>query len=262
MPFPRFGLLLCLLLLNISVWGKQTQPGTAPPPAPKDPQAISVLTQALAVAGGATAVIAIADYKATGNITFSGSPQVQGSVTVQALGLNQCRFDATLPSGARSWAVTEGRLSQKAENSFVQPIHSQIAMHLGGLVVPYEELYFALNSPAYGIANKGLTQVNDHSVYDIQVQLISTGFARPQRLVDFYTRDYFVDATTFQVVMTQDFVPVQLPRQLQYSDFTLVKGILVPLSITEVVNGHQTWTMQLNQISFNTGLQDSAFVLQ
>jgi hypothetical protein len=262
MRSPRFSLLLCLLLFNVSVWGQQTQPGTAPPPAPKDPQALSVLTQALAVAGGATAINAIADYRATGNITYSENPQLQGSVTVQGLGLNECRLDADLPNGVRSWAVTEGRLSQKDENSFVQLIHSQIAMHLGGLIVPYQELYFALNSPAYGIANKGQTQVNGHSVYDIQVQLISTGFARPQRLVDFYTRDYFVDATTFQVVMTQDFVPVQLPRQLQYSDFTLVKGVLVPLSVTEVVNGHQTWAIQLNQINFNTGLQDSAFVLQ
>jgi hypothetical protein len=258
----RSSLLLCLLLFNVSVWGQETQPGTAPPPAPKDPQALSVLTQALAVAGGATAINAIADYRATGDITYSGNPQVQGSVTVQGLGLNECRLDADLPNGVRSWAVTEGRLSQKDENSFVQLIHSQIAMHLGGLVFPYQELSFAVNSWGYGITNKGLTQVNGHSAYDIQVQLVGAGMSRPQRLADFYTRDYFVDATSFQIVMTQDFVPVQLPRQLQYSNFTLVNGVLVPLSITEVVYGHQTWTIQLNQISFNTGLQDSAFVLQ
>lgn len=103
--------------------------------------------------------------------------------------------------------------------------------------------------------------VNGHSAYDIQVQLVG-GPNRPKFVADFYVRDYFVDANTFQVVMTQDLAPKHVIRQLQYSDFTPVSGVLVPFSIVETDGGQQTWSMQLNQISFDTGLQDSAFVLQ
>jgi hypothetical protein len=258
----RFGLLLCFLLFNISVWGQQTQPGTAPPPAPKDTQAISILNRALAVAGGATAIAAITDYTANGNITYRSDQDVQGSVTVLGLGLNQYRLDASLPKGVRSWAVTDGRMSRKAEDGSVELIHSQVAMHVSGLVVPYLELSVALDSPAFGLSNKGVVEVEGHSAYDIQVQHVGMGLNRPMNLADFYARDYFIDAATFQVVMTQDFVPKHVIRQLRYSDFRLMSGVLVPFSISEVAGGQQTWAMQLRQISFNTGLQDSAFALQ
>jgi hypothetical protein len=187
---------------------------------------------------------------------------VQGSVTVQGLGLNQYRLDASLPNGVRSSVVTDGRLNLKAEDGTFELTHSQIAMHLSGLVVPYLELSIALNSPAFGLSNKGLVEVNGHSAYDIQVQLVGTGLNRPRYLADFYVRDYFVDSVTFQVVMTQDLAPRHVIRQLQYSDFRPISGVLVPFSINEVAGGQQTWSMQLSQISFNAGLQDSAFALQ
>jgi hypothetical protein len=41
-----------------------------------------------------------------------------------------------------------------------------------------------------------------------------------------------------------------------------VNGILVPFSINEQMGGQKTRDIQLTQISFNTGLQDAAFVLQ
>jgi hypothetical protein len=258
----RIGLLLCLLVFNISGQAQQTQLGTAPPPAPKDPQAVTVLNHALTVAGGTTAISAITDYTATGNITYNWNPQAQGSVTVQALGLNQYRVDATLAGGVRSSAVTNGRMSEKAENGYVQLIHSQLGMNLSGLVVPYLELSIALNSPAFSLSNKGLVEVNGHSAYDIQVQLVGTGLNRPTYVADYYVRDYFVDATTFQVLITQDLAPKHVIRQLQYSDFTPVNGVLVPFSIAEMAGSQQTWSMQLSQITFNTGLLDSAFALQ
>ena len=262
MRYARFGLLLCFLLFNISLWGQQTQPGIAPPPAPKDPQAITIVSQALSVAGGTTAIAVINDYTATGNITYHSDQGVQGSVTVQGLGLNQYRLDASLPKGVRSWAVTDGRMSQKAEDGSVKPMHSQLPMNLSGLVVPYLELSIALKSPAFGLSNKGVIEVNGRSAYDIQVQRVATGITRPTRVDGFFTRDYFVDASTFQVVMTQDLLPDHAFRQLQYSDFRPISGVLVPFSISEVAGSQQTWSMQLSQITFNTGLQDSAFVLQ
>ena len=164
-------------------------------------------------------------------------------MTVQALGLNQYRVDANLASGVRSSAVTSGRMSEKAEDGYVQPIHSQLAMNLSGLVVPYLELSIAVKSSAFGLSNNGLFTVNGHSAYDIQVQLAGSGLKRPTNLADFYVRDYFIDATTFQVLMTQDLAPKHVIRQLQYSDFTPVNGVLVPFSISEVVGGQQTWSM-------------------
>src|SRR5712691_11270119 len=127
----RFRLLSCVLLLNVSAWAQQaqtpviqpqptipqqTQPVTALPPAPKDPQAVNVLNQALSVAGGMGAIQAIVDYTATGNITYHWNPEAQGTVTVRGLGFDQIRVDASLPRGLHSSAISGGQTSTKAED--------------------------------------------------------------------------------------------------------------------------------------------------
>jgi putative transposase len=70
----RFGLLV-FLLTGVSVWAQQpasSQQATTPTTAPQDPQAVNVLNQVLAVAGGAPALRAIQDYTGFGNIAEHG----------------------------------------------------------------------------------------------------------------------------------------------------------------------------------------------
>lgn len=81
------------------------------------------------------------------------------------------------------------------------------------------------------------------------------------------TRDYFIDAASFQLLSTVDMVyPQRDPasghsREIFFSDYRLVNGILVPFSISETVVGQRTWTIQVNQITFNSGLRDTDFEL-
>jgi len=106
MRFARFGL-FCLILVVFPAWSKrphppqQTQTAT-PTPAAKDPQAVSILNQALSVAGGIPAISAIADYTATGNMTYHSSQDMQGTVTLRGLGVGQFRMDVNLQNGVRS----------------------------------------------------------------------------------------------------------------------------------------------------------------
>jgi hypothetical protein len=62
--------------------------------------------------------------------------------------------------------------------------------------------------------------------------------------------------------MTQDAFPKHVIHQLRYSDYRSVKSVLVPFSIAEFMGGQQIWAIHLDQISFNSGLQDSSFDLQ
>jgi hypothetical protein len=113
----RFGLLFCFLLVSVPICAQQTQPVPTLPPAKKDRQAISIINQALSVAGGIQAIATIKDYTCTGTITYHKNVDrdVQGTVTIRAGGLNQLRMDTTLPSGTRS-EVTNGRITIKDEN--------------------------------------------------------------------------------------------------------------------------------------------------
>lgn len=270
----RTGLFVCVLLSNIPVWGQQTQPGTAPPPAPKDPQAVSVLNQALAVAGGAAAIAAITDFTATGNITYNWNPQEQGSVTVRGLGSDEIRVDASLSGGVRSWAIHDGHTTIRAANGAIvqfpppYPVPSsdafpyQTPMFPSSLILPYLQLTYVLNSSSFSIEYKGIVQVDGRSVHDVRIQRIPPGSTEPANMIEYSIKDLFIDTATFQLAMTQDTVPKHTIHQVRYSNYTMVNAMMVPLSISEQLGGQQTWDLALGQVVFNSGLQGSDFALQ
>jgi hypothetical protein len=269
-----FGLVFCLLLLNSPARGQQTQNSTASTPALQDPQAVAVLNQTIAVAGGIAPINAIADYTATGNITYNWSPQEQGSVTILGLGLDQIRLDANLVRGIQSSVISPGQISTKNEYGkltrypLAYPTPSSDAYEYqspvfpASLIIPQMPLASILNSPKYSVAYKGVVQLDGNPVQDVLVELVVPGQAQANLMAEYQTVEFFIDAKSFQIVMTQDNVPKHIVRQIWYSDYTPVKGVLVPFSITEQLGGQKTRDIQLSQINFNTGLQGSAFVLQ
>ncbi len=254
----RFCLLLSILLLTIPVWSQETQTPTVT----KDVQAVSVLNQALTAAGGTAAITTVADYTGIGTITYHGANDVQGTVTVRGSGLGSLRIDAALPTGVRSEAATDGQITIKTEDGGVTPLHLQAPMNPGRLLLPYLLLAPAVNSPAFSLSYKGLVDVDGHSVHDVQLTRILPGGSDPTGVIrEYSTIDYFIDPATWQLVMMQDVVLRHLVRQVRYSDYKLVNGVPVPSSISEQIADQPTWQMQINQVTFNTGLQDSDFQL-
>lgn len=241
------------------------------PPAPQDAQAVSILNQALSLAGGSQAHRAVADYTGSGNITYHDNPDVQGPVSIKGLNSIAVRIDATLPRGVRSWAIHDGVGAVKHENGTLSVAHNnpnapnsdafpyQTPLFPSSIAFPFRQLTSVLASPIFSITYKGTAQIDGHSVHDIEVQRVSAG-RDPMKA--YHTREFFVDTTTFQIVMTQDLVPKNTVRQIHYSDYTVVSGVLAAFTITENIGGRPTWTVQLTQMQFNLGLQDSDFQLQ
>jgi hypothetical protein len=274
-----FGLLLCLSVLHVPVWGQQTQPGMAPPPAPKDPQAISILNQALAVAGGANAIGSIKDYTASGSVTFHFQTDDTGQVTLKGSGLGNFRLDANLRNGIRTHVLDEEQTHIKEEDgsirSFPQyiptpgkeptPVPSSDAFPYqppklpGSIALPALALAAVTTDPSFSVSYMGLIAIDGHSLQDIRIQRQSPGLT--DLMAMYHTSDFFVDPSTFQLVAVQDMVPKNVVHQYWYSDYRVVHGVLVPFSIREVMGGQETWIIELDQIGFNAGLQASDFSL-
>lgn len=53
--------------------------------------------------------------------------------------------------------------------------------------------------------------------------------------------------------------PGQFQHELQFADYQNINGILTPLSITELISGQKTLSIQLSQMKFNTGLTSADF---
>ena len=169
----RSGLLCFLLLFNLPLLGQQppgsaNQSSSAPspttqsaptlPPATKDPQAVSVINQALAAAGGAEAIKAITDFTGTGSFTryLDVDRNVQGTVTVRGRGFDQFRMDTNLPSGERSQSTSNGPTSVKDEKGVVRKLHVQSPLGPARLVLPYLQLKAALTSNNINLVYKGV----------------------------------------------------------------------------------------------------------
>jgi len=244
------------------------------PSVAKDPQAVSILMQALAAAGGATTITAVSDYTATGSITYHWNPQEQGSVTVRGLALDHIRVDATLLRGVRSWIISDGLTLIKSEDGTVwqyppsrlipssDAFPYQPALMPASLALPHWQLATTLNGSRFSLSYKGVVQLDGRSVHQVEAQDILPGQRQTDSMLKYRTIDFFIDATTLQLIMTQDNIPKHIIHQIRYSNYTNVRGLSVPLSISEKMEGQSTWDIQLSQINFNTGLQDSTFTVQ
>lgn len=235
--------------------------------ATKDAQAVSILQSCLQAAGGTQAIAAIRDFKAIGTITYNWANQdVQGSVTVRGRGTEQFRLDADLPDGRLSWAVNNGDgFYQKLDGS-TKHIFYPNAVNFGSLTFPYIFLAASLTDPATSISYVGAVTKNDHKTYDVRLQRTLPPGSDPNGILTKLTKkDFFIDTATFQILSTSDMVhpekatTIDMPHEMQFSGYKVIDGVLVPSSIAETIVGQHTYTIQLNQVTFNTGLQDSDF---
>jgi hypothetical protein len=271
-----FAVVFSSLSAFAQVSTQQPSQGTATQTATKDSQAVSVLNQALSAAGGAAAIKAVADYTAVGNITYHlhNGHDVQGMVQVLGGSMGQVRVDSTLPSGTRSWAIDQGRATKKAEDGTVSkpptgPIPSSDVLPYraprfpNSIAFPYKQLLTVLNSSAFDLSYKGLVQLDGHSVHDIEAEPVPRSPASsPYPTANPNALDFFIDMSTLQLVMVQDIATKGTVHQVRYSNYTATNGVLVPFSIEDQLGTQSTWTIQLAQITYNSGLQDSAFVIQ
>lgn len=228
--------------------------------AQKDATAINILNQAIAAAGGVAQLKAISDYTATGSVTYYQGTPAQGSVTLRGRGAGYFRRDTTLPTGPRSWTMVGRAASQRDERGRVRTIRSQSPMSTSAFVIPSQQLVTALNWPQLRVLYQGLSTVDGRSVHDVRIQrvpLVDVKMDSPH--IKYTTIDFFIDASTFQVVMTQEAVANGIFHQIRYSGYSVVNGVAVPFSIQENLAGQEDCLIQLTQISTNSGLSDSDF---
>jgi hypothetical protein len=250
-------------LLIHPVQGQQLSTGNSPASATKDSQAVSIVTQALNTSGGNIAIGSISDFTASGNVTYYSGPNpgAQGTVTIKGRGLAQFRIDSKVSAGTRSESTNVVSTVQY-EDGVPHTLSTQPPADPARFLLPTLQLKAALTNPSLNLLYRGEVNVDGRMVYDVQVQRTQAANLDPNSLIGKYlTFDYFIDASTSAVVMMQDTIPKGWSRQIRYSDFKAEAGILVPYSISETIQGQMIRVIQLNQIGFNSGLQDTDFQL-
>jgi len=231
----------------------------------RDAQGIQVLTQSVSAAGGVQAISGIQDFTATANITFNWSQgPVEGPTTAYGKGLSEFRMDSSA-GGTTTFIVnqTGGQLTDINSNVTVIPFYN--LMTAGSFIVPAIRIAEALNDTTVGIIYVG--QVTWNNLPAIQVHMTQTvdpSLLSVPGLSTLGAFDIFLDPTSYQVVglsesIWQGTFAQPISHILQFSTYTAFQDITIPTTVSEMVNGGQTWSLTVSAIQFNTGLPDSLF---
>lgn len=253
---------LCLssfLLCASKMCGQQSTPVSSV----RDPQAVTILNQALSAAGGVQALAAIQDTQAAGSVSYNwANGPVQGSVTTKSRGTTQFRTDANLSVGTRSVIVNNGTGLVIQPDGSVYHLSSSSALNLGALFLPYSQLLGMLNDSLMSVSYVGLISKAGQQVVQIHLQKTLDPSVNPSGVISLLTtKDVFIDPSTFQLLAIQDTAGGSHIHETQYASYRQLNGILVPFSITEIFDGQAISTVVLNQVTFNNGLSDSDFYI-
>jgi hypothetical protein len=240
---------------------------------PRDAQAVSILNQVLTAAGGAPAIAAVSDYTATGNVVTGND---KGTITLRGLHGWEFRMDIADSTGTHSTGVHQGKLFTKAvdgtvdipqqnknRDRFALPVWTPLFP--AGYAFQSAFVTHVVSGKAFSVSMVGSTEINGHSVYDVRISLgPSTTTSQPgdRNLIRRPSRDLFIDTSSFQIVAFRESVPRNPMHEVDYDNYKPVNGVLMPFTISESYGGQTVATMQINQITFNTGLVASVFSVQ
>jgi hypothetical protein len=235
----------------------------------RDPQALAVLSQAVAASGGITTLSAIQDFRAAGTITYYwAGEEVQGSVSIRGRGTDQFRLDAELSDGPTSWAVNKGTGSLKRLNSANSPIGFHNSRNLAALTWPIAHILAALSDPSVSVALVQSPAIDGKQVSHVRIQKQLSQTVPPDALIELYaTQDYLFDSTTGLLIEVRDRVGANdsvtpsYAHEIHFAEYQTTNGVTVPMSVSEAVEGQKTWSLQLSSVTFNAGLQDADFNL-
>ena len=233
-----------------------------------DPQALALATKALAaLTNGVPAM----DITLTGTTTWTGGSDAdKGTVTLKAKGTTQSRVDLALSRGNRTeirtvsngypqgaWIGSDGKSSAYASHncwtdaSWFFPVLSSLAA--------------AQTNPNVVLSYGGAETRNATSVEHLQANTYSLDFpfAQPWSAVDFYldASSLLPIATTYNIHPDDD-AGTDIAVEVDFSDYKLSNGVLVPFRIQQFVQGSLTLDIAVNNVALNSGLPDSDFSIQ
>lgn len=218
--------------------------------------------------------VSLQDVTLTGSAhRIAGSDDESGSVVLKAV-----------PSGSMklSLSFSSGNLTEVRENSGFGLVGAATGTDGVSKPIPYQNLIAdpglfpaftisrLVNSPNFvstylGQETRNGTSVIHLSVYQQTPMASKSAAALPQRLSQM---EIYLDATSFLPIAAtfnthRDLdALVDIPVEIDYSDYRSVKGVLVPFHVEKSVNYSPALDLQFDTVNFNTGITASEFNIQ
>lgn len=256
----RFVFLLVLITFARSATAQQATASA--------PQATALLQQCLAALTGGHPVI---DVSLSGTAErVAGSDDESGSAMLKALAAGASRVELGLPSGNRLEILNI--TSSKAVGAWSGPdgVSHPVAYH--NLLLP-PAWFFPLFpvtsglSAGYVATYIGHETRNGQGVEHLAISqkassLVSSGALPFEHLSQI---DFFLDSTTLlPAAIAFDTHPdddalLNIPVEINFSNYTSVNGVQVPFHVQRCINGSLSLDLQLESAVINSGLSSTTF---
>lgn len=231
--------------------------------AQRDPKALALLTQSITAMGGSVP----ADSVATGTATVTaGSTNETGTIRILTRGAEQSLENISTDTVKRKAIYSRGLASEQ-----VGPTATASSLELASttqsLVFPLPFLARALSDPTFAVTYIGSGTLAGKTVNHLRVSQSFTN-SKLQHLTTFSQRDVWLDATSGLPVAASwtrraaRGAEYGIPVEIMFSDYRSVGGILYPFHMNIFFNGTPWAVAAVQQVNFNTGLNDVDFPVQ
>jgi len=255
--------LLALVLLCISFTAAPAQQAASPPA--RDPQAITLVQNAIAAMGGSGAG-QIQDTLTQATTTWLQNPAAPATTTtIKTKGPDKLRVDNGSGSALNSVIHNQGRNLRFAGAAWKQG-PSANSFHKRPEHLPVVLLAYELARPDLTADYIGLETIGTQTAHHIRLARVSTmGNDLDAQQTKNSRLDVFIDPQSFLVLkisylqFSETDWRLGLPMEIYYSDYRSVAGMLIPFNQRAVFNGNPMFNLSLSSVAFNQGLPDSDF---
>jgi hypothetical protein len=239
-----------------------------PTPVTVDPQALAVLRQAAAALQGGTPVT---DVTLSGSAhRIAGSDDEVGTAILKALGTGASLVNLNLPSGqlseVRNVTATIPAGTWTGPDGKTHPILFHNLLTEPSWFFPLFGVGRILSTSVFSLNYVGVESRLGHSVHHIS---ITQSASNPSLVSVLETHlsfaDYYFDEKTLLPVALaynthpDDNAAIDIPVEVQFSDYRPVGTSQVPFQVQYFLNNVLFLDLQIQTISFNTGITVAAF---
>jgi hypothetical protein len=254
-------LLIGFLLLAPAAYSQTSQAPTA-----SSPQAVTLVSQALAALTGS---IQVNDVTLTGTGTRTAGSDVEtGSVSLKALAGGESRLDLTIAGGTRS--EIRNLDSNSAPQGFwvgLDGIAHSMANHNcatgAAWFFPALSVLSQLSNPnllVTYVGNETWGGVSVQHLHFLNQNPVATGVFQQLGAEDVYLNasSNFPVAITFNAHPDND-ASANIPAEVDFSNYQAVNGVQVPFRIQRLLNGSVLFDLTIQSATVNSGLTAAAF---
>lgn len=259
MLLKRLMLAFCLLLIPFTARSQQT--------AIQNPQAVALATQALAALSARTPV---SDITLTGTATrTAGSDAETGSITLQALGNSNSRFDFVSTAGTSS--EIRNASGGAPQGSWITPdgVSHAMATHNtftdAAWFAPELTVLSQLSNPNLMVSYVGQETRAGAAVQHLHFAIQSASTDPTGLFQGLSAEDVYLDVSTYLPVALifnthpDNDAGTNISVEIDYSNYQPVNGVQIPFHVQKSLNGALFLDVAIQSSVLNSGIPASVF---